>query len=91
MNIQTENAAKFDTQEACLAWIDERIVRFKLRMVKTHTETPGNYTYVPQKCEGSIVSTLNEGFKAQEFDEPLELYAAPTEQDGKWLAVMKVA
>jgi hypothetical protein len=88
MNIQTENANQFDDREACLQWIDDRVVRFKLRMVKAATQTPGEFTYIPQKEEGKIVNTLAEGFKESGTDEPLSNYASPVKQDGKWLAVM---
>lgn len=91
MNIQTENANQFESREECLKWIDERIVRFKLRMTKVMTNTPGEFTYAPQKEQGKIMSTLAEGFKKSGTDEPLSNYASPIKKGGKWLAVMKLS
>jgi hypothetical protein len=87
---EKEGAVKFDSRKECQEWIDERVVRFKLRMVKAATATPGEYTFVPQKCDGQIVHTKTEDFKKSATDEPLKNYASPLKDDGKWLAVMKV-
>lgn len=86
----TENAVKFESRKECRKWIAKRIVRFKLRMVKTLTITPGEFTYVPHKEQGKIICTLDEGFEESGTDEPLKNYAEPTKQDGEWLAVMKL-
>jgi len=90
MTIQTENATQFDDRESCHQWINDRVVRFKLRMMKSRTETPGKFTYVPRKEQGQIVNTLDEGFKESGTDEPLSNYAAPVKKDDKWLAVMQM-
>jgi hypothetical protein len=87
---ETENAAKFDTKQECQAWIDDRIVRFKLRMMKAATQTPGEFTYVPKKEQGMIICKLNEDFKKSGTDEPLSNYAEPVKQEKTWLAIMRV-
>ena len=59
-------------------------------MIKTQTQTPGEFTHVPRKCEGKIISTLSEGFRESGTDEPLKNYAAPVKRGDKWLAVMEL-
>lgn len=89
----SENATKFDSKEACQAWIGARVVRFKLRMVKTLIKDPhrGNsVTFMPKKCDGKILDTTVSDFKPSGTDEPLEYYAEPTKQDGKWVAMMRL-
>ena len=84
-----ENAARFDTKAECQAWIDARIVRFKLRMI--NVSLPGEATsYDPQKFGGSIHDTCNEDFKESGTDEPLKLFAAPAKQGEVWMAAMLV-
>lgn len=91
MDIHDEDqAAKFDTRQECKEWIDDRVVRFKLKMVKAQTRTPGEFTFVPQKFGGTIHCESAEGFKSSGTDEPLSNYAEPVKKDGKWMAVMKV-
>jgi hypothetical protein len=85
----TETADKFDTKDECRQWINDRVVRFKLRMVRARTPE-GKLTYIPQKCDGKIVVITSEGFKRSGTDEPLSNYAAPMRQDDKWFAVMKL-
>lgn len=86
-----EDAVKFGTRKACQAWIDSRIVRFKLRMVKHRIAgTRDEITFVPQKCDGSILNILDEDFKKGGTDEPLRCYAEPSKRDGSWVAFMKL-
>jgi len=82
-----ENAATFDTKAECLQWIDDRIVRFKLKMVPAVT-TEGKATFVPQKVEGKIMNTTIESFENSGTDEPLSNYAVPRKSGDLWLAVM---
>jgi len=84
-------ATKFDSREQCQAWINSRVVRFKLKMVKAQIAgSPGEITFVPQKCDGKIVDTASDGFTASGTDEPLANYAAPELHNDKWVAVMKL-
>jgi len=85
----TENAAQFDTKVECQAWIDSRVVRFKLRMVNV-TRPGAATTYDAQKFDGKIHNTRAEDFKESGTDEPLKLYAAPTKQGEVWMAAMVV-
>ena len=86
-----DSATKFATKPECQAWIDDRVVRFKLRMVKAQVAgSPGETTYVPQKCEGAVISKSIDGFKPSGTDEPLSNYAAPQRDGGVWLAIMNV-
>jgi hypothetical protein len=85
----TETAVKFGTRKDCQQWIDERVIRFKLKMVKVgHPDLARGVTFVPQKCDGEIVHRLEEGFRESGTDEPLGNYAAPSKHDGQWMAVM---
>ena len=84
------SVAKFDSKKECQEWIDDRIVRFKLRMIKAQTQTPGEFTYVPKKEQGMIICKSNEDFKESGTDEPLSNYAEPVKQDANWLAIMRV-
>ena len=86
-----DSAVKFNTREECQGWIGDRIIRFKLRMVKVPViGSPGDVTYEPQKCEGAIISKSIDGFKLSGTDEPLSKYASPKKEDGTWMAVMNV-
>ena len=90
MKLHNENSApRFDTKDECWQWIDQRVVRFKLKMVKAQT-SDGNFTFLPQKCDGKIINTSIDGFKEDGTDEPLRNYAAPAKLDNKWLAVMRL-
>jgi hypothetical protein len=85
----TENATSFETERACWDWINSRIVRFKIKMARKRLPEGGS-TFVPEKYNGDIIDTAIDGFVKNEDDEPLKLYAAPSKQGSKWLAVMKV-
>jgi hypothetical protein len=87
--MSSEPANTFDTRDDCLEWINDRIVRFKLKMVAARTPA-GDPTYVPQKIDGRIHDSTAEGFKESGTDEPLSNYAAPKKQDNKWVAYMKL-
>ena len=89
MTIKTDGAELFDDRVACQRWIDERVVRFKLKMVRARTPD-GEETYIPQKFGGRLVNTKAEDFKASGTDEPLSNYASPVRQDDKWMAVMRL-
>ena len=87
----TETANKFDTRIECRSWINDRVVRFKLKMVKAQVPNePDRFTYVPQKFDGKIVDTQVDGFKETSGDEPLSKYASPTKEGAKWMAVMRL-
>jgi len=91
-----DKAVKFDTRKECQEWIDARVVRFKLRMVKMRMPAKplpneaDTYEYIPKKTDGKIINTLAEDFAPSGTDEPLGNYAEPVQSDGKWMAVMKV-
>lgn len=85
----TKTASKFKTQSECRSWIKDRIVRFRLKMIRTPVSgTKLKFTYVPQKFDGKIINIGSDGFKELVGDEPLNKYASPVKKDGKWLAVM---
>jgi len=86
----TENAVKFSSKQECRTWISERIVRFKLRMVKVQTQTPGEFAYAPQKESGKIFCTSDDDFVKSGTDEPLKNYAEPIKQGDEWMAIMRV-
>jgi len=87
----TDNAVRFGTRKDCQSWIDARIVRFKLKMVRVgHPGLAGGVSYEPQKCDGSIFCKLDEDFKRSGTDEPLRNYAEPSKRDGAWVAFMKL-
>lgn len=83
-----ETAEQFDSKKDCQSWINERVVRFKLKMVPHSID--GEMTFVPQKCDGQIISTESEDFKSMATDEPLKHYAEPLKKDDRWMAVMRV-
>lgn len=87
----TKTASKFDTREACRNWINDRVVRFKLKMVKARvSDNPDKFTYIPQKFDGKIINTKSGEFKETAGDEPLGKYASPTKENNKWMAVMRL-
>lgn len=90
MKIHNADATSFDTKAECQAWIDDRIVRFKL--IASHGKDKNGKIVVGalQKTEGRILNKTIEGFKEQAYDEPLTNYAEPVKEDDKWLAVMQV-
>ena len=85
-----ENAERFDTRPKCQEWIDQRIVRFKLRMIPYRTMPDDPVQYAPRKEDGQIVDTTAEGFKGGGIDEPLSNYAEPLRKGDKWFAIMKL-
>jgi len=86
----TENAVKFESREDCLHWIEDRIVRFKLKLSHGQ-DKDGNFAVGPlRKADGKIMDTKAEGFKEGGIDEPLKNYAEPSKQDGEWLAIMRL-
>lgn len=90
MKIHNADATSFDTKAECQAWIDSRIVRFKL-IARHGKDKKGKLVVAAlQKTEGRIIDTATEGFKSQAYDEPLAAYAEPVFEDEKWLAVMQV-
>lgn len=84
-----EKAEKFATKSDCWDWINERIVRFKHKMVPA-MDPEGKKTFVPQKCDGQIVNTSLEGYKSTATDEPLKSYAEPVKSGDEWMAIMKM-
>lgn len=91
MKIHNANATSFETKAECQAWIDSRIVRFKLRARHGKDKNGKLIVAALQKSDGRILDKTAEGFKSQSFDEPLTNYAEPVKEDDKWLAVMKVS
>ena len=86
-----ETANKFKSRPECQSWIKDRIVRFRLKMIKTRV--PGvevKFTYVPQKFDGKIININSDGFEDLVGDEPLNKYASPVKKAGEWLAVMRL-
>lgn len=84
-----EKAEKFNTKDECWDWINSRIVRFKLKMVRVKDES-GQPSFAPQKCDGQIINTLTEGFKPSATDEPLKAYAEPVKDGDQWMAIMRL-
>lgn len=84
-----DNAAKFNTRQECWDWINQRVVRFKLKMVPAMTPD-GKSTFAPEKCDGQILNTLAEDFKPGHTDEPLKVYAEPVQQGEVWMAAMRL-
>lgn len=91
----TDNANEFETRKACQDWINNRVVRFKLRMTRMRlpvsTDPTGDaFEYVPRKTDGKIIDKTADGFKPSGTDEPLKNYAEPVQNGGVWVAVMRV-
>jgi hypothetical protein len=85
-----DQAEHFDTRGECQQWINDRIVRFKLKIANGR-DKDGNFACGPlRKTDGRILNTTAEGFKGGGIDEPLSNYAEPVQRDGKWLPVMRV-
>jgi len=85
-----DTATKFETKEECLQWINDRVVRFKLKIGlgkdKDGKTVPGQL----RKADGKILNTKAEGFQPGGTDEPLDNYASPEKRDDVWMAIMKV-
>lgn len=90
MKIHNANATTFETKQECQDWIDKRVVRFKLKVAHGR-DGKGNFAVGQlRKTDGRIIDKTIDGFKPQSFDEPLDNYAEPVLENGKWLAVMRV-
>ena len=91
--------AAFTSRALCQSWIDDRVLRFQIKMHLV--ETPGGLVAVPQKGPGKVVLSASPDYKKMAYDEPLSRYAEPV-RDGvvtptpstgitaeRWLAVIR--